>query len=47
MAKEKQGHYSISELIDALKIIRFAEKGIKTGLIEDDVAVEYVMVNIL
>ena len=47
MAKEKQGHYSIAELINALKIIRFAEKGIKTGLIEDDVAVEYVMVNIL
>lgn len=47
MAKEKQGHYSIAELIDALKIIRFAERGIKTGLIDDDIAVEYVMANIL
>ena len=47
MAKEKQGHYSLDELVNALKIIRFVEKGIKTGLIDDDVAVEYVMVNIL
>lgn len=47
MAKEKQGHYTIGELVDALKIIRFAERGIKTGLIDDDIAVEYVMVNIL
>lgn len=47
MAKEKQGHYSIGELVNALKVIRFAERGIKTGLIEDEAAVEYVMVNIL
>lgn len=47
MAKEKQGHYSLDELVNALKLIRFVEKGIKTGLIDDDVAVEYVMVNIL
>lgn len=47
MAKEKQGHYSISELVNALKVIRFAEKGIKTGLIDADVAVEYVIVNIM
>lgn len=47
MAKEKQGHYSLSELVAAMKLIRFVEKGIKTGLIDDDVAVEFVMVNIL
>lgn len=47
MAKEKQGHYSISELVNALKVIRFVEKGIKTGDIESDVAVEYVIVNIM
>lgn len=47
MAKEKQGHYSISELINALKVIRFVEKGIKTGAIDSDVAVEYVIVNIM
>lgn len=47
MAKEKQGHYSIAELVNALKVIRFVEKGIKTGAIDADVAVEYVMVNIM
>lgn len=47
MAKEKQGHYSISELVNALKLIRFVEKGIKTGAIDADVAVEYVIVNIM
>lgn len=47
MAKEKQGHYSIAELVNALKVIRFVEKGIKTGSIDADVAVEYVIVNIM
>ena len=47
LAKEKQGHYSIAELVNALKVIRFVEKGIKTGAIEADVAVEYVIVNIM
>ena len=47
MAKEKQGHYSISELIEALKIVRFVEKGIKTGQIDADVSLEYVIVNIM
>ena len=47
MAKEKQGHYSISELINALKVIRFVEKGIKTGQIEADVSLEYAIANIM
>lgn len=47
MAKDKQGHYSISELIEALKIVRFVEKGIKTGQIDADVSLEYVIVNIM
>lgn len=47
MAKEKQGHYSIAELINSLKVIRFVEKGIKTGAIDSDIAVEYVIVNIM
>ena len=47
MAQEKQGHYSISELIKALKIIRFVEMGIKTGQIDADVSLEYVIVNIM
>ena len=47
MAKEKQGHYSIAELVNALKVIRFVEKGIKTGAIDADIAVEYVIANIM
>ena len=47
MAKEKQGHYSISELIEALKIVRFVEKGIKTGQIDADMSLEYLIVNIM
>lgn len=47
MAKEKQGHYTISELISALKIVRFAEKGIKTGQLDAEVAFEYVIANIM
>lgn len=47
MAKEKQGHYSISELINALKVVRFAEKGIKTGQLDAEVAFEYVIANIM
>ena len=39
--------YKDKELINAMKIIRKAEKGIKTGRIEDAMAVPYVLVNIL
>lgn len=46
-AKEKQGHYSISELINALQVIQSVEMGIKTGTIDPDIAVEYVIVNIM
>lgn len=47
MAKEKQGHYTISELINALKVIRFAEKAIKTGQLDAEVSLEYVIANIM
>lgn len=47
LAKEKMGHYTIPELLDALKIIRKAERGIKLGQIDSDIAVEYVMVNVM
>lgn len=47
MAKEKQGHYSIAELVNALRVITDAERGIKTGTIDADIAVEYVIVNIM
>lgn len=47
LAKEKQGHYSISELINAMKLVRFVEKGIKTGAIEAESSLEYLIVNIM
>jgi len=47
MAKEKGNFYSISELVDILRIIREVEKNIKIGLIETNIAVDYILVNIL
>lgn len=47
LAKEKGNHYSIGELVNAMKIIRSSEKGIKTGMIEQEVAIDYILVNIL
>jgi DNA polymerase III delta subunit len=47
LAKEKQDHYSIRELINALKIIRFTEKAIKTGQIDADTALEYVIIHVV
>jgi len=47
MAKDKQGHYTIEELIRALHIVRSAEKGIKTGQLDADIAMEYVIVKIM
>ena len=47
MALHKLGHYRILELMSALKLIRFIEKGIKTGQIEAGMALEYLIVNIL
>ena len=42
-----QGIYRNSELVRALHLIQETEKGIKTGQIEDAIAVDYVLVNIL
>lgn len=39
--------YKEKELINAMKIIRKAEKGIKTGRIEDTMAIPFVLVNVL
>lgn len=47
MAKEKMGHYSLEEILNALKVIHKAEKGIKTGQMDADIAMEYVIINIL
>lgn len=46
-AKQKAGHYTISELVHALKVIRKVEKGIKTGQIDADISLEYAVLNIL
>lgn len=46
-AKELIHHYSNKELVDMIRCIRYAEKGIKTGEIEDAMSVPYVMVNML
>ena len=42
-----QGIYRNSELVNTMKVIREVEKGIKIGRIEDSIAVEYVLVNML
>ena len=47
MAKQKLGYYTLPELLNALKTIRFVEKSIKTGQIEANVALEYLIVNIM
>ena len=46
-AKSRVGKYSNRELINAMKIIREAEKGIKSGSIEESMALDYILVNIL
>lgn len=45
--KNKTGYYTIGELVYALKIIQKTEEGIKTGKIDEPIAVDYVLVNIL
>ena len=47
MAMNKLGHYSIPELIRAIETIRLVEKSIKTGQIDANVSLEYLMVNIM
>lgn len=46
-AREKCGHYSIDELFNMLKLIQKVQKGIITGQIEDEMSVQYLLVNIL
>ena len=41
------GVYSNRELVDALKLIREVEKGIKVGLVSEDISVDYLLVKIL
>ena len=46
-AKERCGHYRVAELFNMLKLVQEIQKGIITGQIEDEISVEYLLVNIL
>ena len=46
-ARSRIDKYSNRELINAMKIIREAEKGIKSGNIEESMALDYILINIL
>lgn len=46
-AKEKCGNYSNGELVNILRQIQKMQKGIITGQIEDEISVDYLLVNIL
>lgn len=46
-AKERMGHYTIMELVSAVKMIRRMEYEIKTGNMPEELAVPYLLVNLL
>jgi DNA polymerase III delta subunit len=46
LAKEKQGHYTLAELLNAMRIVRDTEKGIKTGQIDSDVSLESLVIGV-
>jgi DNA polymerase III delta subunit len=45
--KDKTGYYSIGELVNALRLIQSTEEGIKTGKIDEEISIDYVLNNIL
>jgi DNA polymerase III delta subunit len=47
LAKEKLRYYSDMELDRMLKVLQYCEKAIKTGLMEADMVIDYLLVNIL
>lgn len=47
MAREKGNRYTTSELVRALRTIRETERNIKIGEIEQNIAVDYILVSIL
>jgi DNA polymerase III delta subunit len=47
LAKEKGNHYSLKQLVSALKTINWTEQGIKTGKIESSMAMYYILCKIL
>ena len=46
-AKPRVGKYSTSELVQSVCMIRDTEKGIKSGSIEENIAIDYILVNML
>lgn len=46
-AKEHLNNYSNGEIVRVLRLIQKVESGIKTGKIEDEISIQYVLVNIL
>ena len=46
-AKERIGAYSIGELVYFMKLLHKVETGIKTGEIEQEYAIDYILVNML
>ena len=47
LTKDKVGKYTTGELVKILKLIQKIEEGIKTGLIEETISLDYLLVNIL
>lgn len=47
VTKEKGQKYSIPELVRAIRVVRETERNIKIGQIDSEVAVDYVLVNVL
>lgn len=47
LVKDKKGNYGTGELVYNLKFLRSIEKGIKIGEIEEDICIDYALVNIL
>lgn len=46
-AREKVGHYSLNNLLTVLRLIQGAEQGIKTGKIDQHVALDKLLIDIL
>lgn len=47
LAKEKIGHYGTEELLNCIRVIRGIEKGIKTGTVDQEMAVNVLLVQVL
>lgn len=45
--KNKTRYYSIGELVNVLKLIQKTEEGIKTGKIDEEISIDYILCNIL